>query len=76
MSQPCGMWPRRDGCACGKPAMFGWPSEEGGLVPICEDCIRWSGQKRQYLKLLALHPAESVPASTPDTPPEQETENG
>lgn len=50
-SRPCQMLP--NGIKeCGHPAFFGWPSESGALVPICDFCIDWTGTKRRFLKRL------------------------
>lgn len=47
---------------CGQPASMAIPAESGGVIPICDDCIRDSGANRRFLKPLA-----PPPSPTPET---------
>lgn len=58
--QPCGMWPKREWRECGKSALWGWRTETGGLVPICEDCIHWTGWNRKLLRPLIAEPSRTA----------------
>lgn len=60
-THPCGMWTdTTDHRACGRPATLGIQAEEGGLIPICDDCIAMTRTKRKHLSPL--------PRTTQETP--------
>ena len=46
---PCGMWVPPTMRECGQPATLCFPAEEGGVIPICDDCITATGTKRRNL---------------------------